>query len=143
VGIADPAERMQAIGAQMRSARGEPAVNAIGAVAPLLSWLPGPLVSQLGAGLTKANDLQASNVRGIREDVYIAGAKIERAYPFGPLPGCGSMITLASHGAMCCIGANVDPAAVTDPERFNRNLCEGFDEVLALGGEYTPTIQRT
>jgi WS/DGAT/MGAT family acyltransferase len=143
VGIADPAQRVQALGAQMRSARGEPAVNAIGAVAPLLSWLPGPLVSQLGAGLTKANDLQASNVRGIREDVYIAGAKIERAYPFGPLPGCGSMITLASHGSMCCIGANVDPAAVTDPERFNRNLCEGFDEVLALGGEYTPTIQRT
>ena len=44
---------------------------------------------------------------------------------------------------MCCIGANVDPAAVTDPERFNRNLCEGFDEVLALGGAFTPTIQRT
>ena len=42
------------------------------------------------------------------------------------------MITLVSHGAMCCIGANVDPAAVTEPERFSRNLCEGFDEVLAL-----------
>jgi diacylglycerol O-acyltransferase / wax synthase len=143
VSIADPAERMLAIGEQMRSARGEPAIGAIGAVAPLLSWLPGPLVSQLGSGLTKANDLQASNVRGILEDVYIAGAKIERAYPFGPLPGCATMITLASHGSMCCIGANVDPAAVTEPARFNRNLCEGFDEVLALGGEFTPTIQRT
>jgi hypothetical protein len=143
VGIVDPVERILAISEQMRSARGEPAVNAIGAVAPLLSWLPGPLVSQLGSGLTKANDLQASNVRGILEDVYIAGAKIERAYPFGPLPGCGSMITLASHGTLCCIGANVDPAAITEPERFNRNLREGFDEVLALGGEFTPTIQRT
>jgi WS/DGAT/MGAT family acyltransferase len=143
VSIADPAERMLAIGEQMRSARGEPAIGAIGAVAPLLSWLPGPLVSQLGGGLTKANDLQASNVRGILEDVYIAGAKIERAYPFGPLPGCATMITLASHGSMCCIGANVDPAAVTEPARLNRNLCEGFDEVLALGGEFTPTIQRT
>jgi WS/DGAT/MGAT family acyltransferase len=143
VAIEDPAERMLAIGEQMRAARGEPATDAIGAIAPLLSWLPGPLISQLGGGLTKANDLQASNVRGIREDVYIAGAKIERAYPFGPLPGCATMITLASHGSMCCIGANVDPAAVTEPERFNRNLCEGFDEVLAVGGEFTPTIQRT
>ena len=44
---------------------------------------------------------------------------------------------------MCCIGANVDPAAITEPERFDRNLREGFDEVLALGGEFTPTIQRT
>lgn len=143
VSIEDPAERMLAIGQQMRAARAEPAIEAIGAVAPLLSWLPGPLVSQLGGSLTKANDLQASNVRGIREDVYIAGAKIERAYPFGPLPGCATMITLVSHGSTCCIGANVDPAAVTDTARFNRKLCEGFDEVLALGGEFTPTIQRT
>ena len=143
VAIEDPAQRMLAIGGQLRSARGEPALDAIGAVAPLLSWLPGPLVSQVGGSLTKANDLQASNVRGIREDVYIAGAKIERAYPFGPLPGCATMITLVSHGSMCCIGANVDPAAVTDTVRFNHKLCEGFDEVLALGGEFTPTIQRT
>ena len=71
----------------MRSARGEPAVDASALVAPPLSRLPGPLISQLAGGLTKANDLQASNVRGILEDVYIAGAKIERAYPFGPLPG--------------------------------------------------------
>src|SRR5205085_7306234 len=136
-GIADPAQRMAAIGALMRSARGEPALDAVGIVAPALARLPGPLISQLAGGLTKANDLQASNVRGIREDVYIAGAKIERAYPFGPLPGCASMITLASHGSLCCIGANVDPAAVTEPERFDRNLREGFDEVLALGGDFT------
>jgi WS/DGAT/MGAT family acyltransferase len=143
VGIADPVERMVAIGALMRSARGEPALDAVGMIAPALSRLPGPLISQLAGGLTKANDLQASNVRGIREDVFIAGAKIERAYPFGPLPGCATMITLASHGSMCCIGVNVDPAAVAEPERFNRNLCEGFDEVLAVGGEFQPAIQRT
>jgi WS/DGAT/MGAT family acyltransferase len=141
-GIADPAQRIQALGELMRSARGEPALDAIGLVAPALARLPGPLISQLAGGLTKANDLQASNVRGIREDVYIAGAKIERAYPFGPLPGCATMITLASHGAMCCVGVNVDPAAVTEPERFNRNLCEGFDEVLALAPDFQPAIQR-
>jgi hypothetical protein len=117
-------------------------LETVGLVAPALSRLPGPLISQLAGGLTKANDLQASNVRGISEDVYIAGAKIERAYPFGPLPGCASMITLASHGSTCCIGVNVDPAAVTEPERFDRNLCEGFDEVLALGGSFVPTLKR-
>ena len=142
-GIVDPAERMRAIGALMISARGEPALDAGGMVAPALSRLPGPLISQLAGGLTKANDLQASNVPGIREDVYLAGAKIERAYPFGPLPGCATMVTLTSHGSMCCIGANVDPAAVTEPERFDRNLREGFDEVLALAGDFQPTIQRT
>lgn len=132
VGIADPQERMRAIGELVRRAREEPAVAALGLVAPALSRLPSPLISQLAGGLTKANDLQASNVPGIRDERYIAGARIERAYGFGPLPGCASMITLVSHGDLCCIGVNVDPAAVTDGPRFERCLHEGFDEILAL-----------
>ena len=132
VGIVDPGERMQAIGAQVRAARKEPAMAALGIVAPALARLPAPLISQLAGDLTKANDLQASNVPGIRDDRYIAGARIERAYGFGPLPGCATMITLVSHGDLCCIGVNLDPAAVTDVPRFERCLKEGFDEVLAL-----------
>lgn len=132
VGIADPKERMRAIGSLVRQARAEPAIAALGIVAPALSRLPPPLISQLAGGLTKANDLQASNVPGIRDDRFIAGARIVRAYGFGPLPGCATMITLISHGDLCCIGVNVDPAAVTDGPRFERCLHEGFDEVLAL-----------
>jgi hypothetical protein len=101
------------------------------------------VISQVAGGLTKANDLQASNVPGLREDVYLAGAKIERAYPFGPLPGCAAMITLMSHGDMCCIGANVDPAAITDPELFARCLHDGFAEVLTLADHPEPPIRRT
>jgi hypothetical protein len=42
--------------------------------------------------------------------------------------------TLASHGETCCAAVNLDPAAVTEPERFARCLTEGFAEVLALSG---------
>jgi len=42
------------------------------------------------------------------------------------------MITLVTHGGTCCIAVNVDPAAVTDSERFGRCLEAGFAEVLAL-----------
>lgn len=132
VGIVDPQERMRAVGALVRKARSEPAIAALGLVAPVLSRLPSPMISQLAGGLTKANDLQASNVPGIRDDRFVAGARIVRAYGFGPLPGCATMITLVSHGDLCCIGVNVDPAAVTDGPRFERCLHEGFDEVLAL-----------
>jgi WS/DGAT/MGAT family acyltransferase len=143
VAIADPAERIQAIGKIVRAARAEPALDALGFIAPALSRLPGPLISQLAGGMTKANDLQASNVPGIRDDVYIAGAKIERAYGFGPLPGCASMITLVTHGSTCCVAVNVDPAAVTEPERLGRCLLEGFEEVLALAPDPQPPTLRT
>jgi hypothetical protein len=142
VGIADPTERILAIGQVMRTARAEPAMEALGMIAPGLSRLPGPVISQLAGGLTKSNDLQASNIPGIREDVYIAGAKIERAYGFGPLPGCASMITLVSHGETCGIGVNVDPAAITEPERFARCLADGFAEVLSLIDDAEPPIRR-
>lgn len=139
VGIADPSERMREIGAMVLRAREEPAVAALGHAAPALSRLPGALISPVAGNLTKANDLQASNIPGIREDRYIAGAKILKAYPFGPLPGCATMITLVSHLDGCCIGINLDPAAVTDPERFVRCLREGFDEVLAVAPDFTPS----
>jgi WS/DGAT/MGAT family acyltransferase len=142
VGITDPIERIRAVGAIIRAARAEPAIEALGLIAPGLSRLPGPLISQVAGGLTKSNDLQASNLPGIREDVYLAGAKIERAYALGPLPGCATMIALVSHGETCCIGVNLDPAAVTEPERFARCLQEGFAEVLALADDAEPPIRR-
>jgi WS/DGAT/MGAT family acyltransferase len=134
VGIADPARRIQAIKNLVEGARAEPALDALGLLAPGLARMPGPLISQLAGALTKSNDLQASNVPGLRGTAYLAGAKIERAYGFGPLPGCATMVTLVSHGETCCIAVNFDPAAVTEPERFARCLNEGFAEVLALSG---------
>ncbi|MGI8558385.1 MAG: WS/DGAT domain-containing protein, partial [Solirubrobacteraceae bacterium] len=132
VGIADPAARIAAISRIVRAARDEPAIEGMGLATPLLSRLPGLVISQLAAGLTMGNDLQASNVPGIREDSYLAGARIERAYPFAPLPGCAAMIALVSHRDQCCIGINMDPAAITDTERFGRCLAAGFAEVLTL-----------
>jgi diacylglycerol O-acyltransferase len=143
VAIEDPVARMQKIHALIKGARAEPAMEALNALAPALAWLPGPVIAQLAGGTTKGSDLQASNVPGIREDVYLAGAKIERSYPFGPLPGCAAMITLVSHGPYCCIGANIDPASFKDVEGFGRCLEEGFNEVLSLHPGATPAVRRT
>lgn len=140
VGIADPRERMQAIRTLVRDLRDEPALDALELLAPVLARLPGPLLNAAAGSLTKNNDLQASNVPGLREDVYLAGAKIERSYGFGPLPGCAAMVTLISHGDTCCVGANVDPAAVTDLARFGDCLRRGFAEVLAVHPDAVPPV---
>jgi diacylglycerol O-acyltransferase / wax synthase len=134
-GEPDPAERIRAVHDFVLTAREEPALDALGMIAPVLNRLPTSLVSQWYLAQTTELDLQASNVAGIPYDAYIAGAKIERIYPFGPLPGCAVMATLLSHAGTCCIGINCDPAAVTDPELFFECQHDGLDEVLALARE--------
>jgi len=140
VAIADPRARMRAIGPLVRGLRNEPAIAGVSILAPALARLPAALLSAIAGGLTKSNDLQASNVPGLREDLYLAGARIERVYAFGPLPGCASMITLNSHRETCCVGANVDPAAITEPALFAECLVGGFAEVLSLHPGARPPV---
>jgi WS/DGAT/MGAT family acyltransferase len=132
VATEDPRLRIQQIKAVIRSARAEPALNVVGLLAPLVARLPAPLVAPAVGPLTKGNDLQASNIPGIPDRVYLAGAAIERMYAFGPLPGCAAMITLLSHGPTACVGVNFDTASITQPKLFLDSLLEGFTEVLAL-----------
>ena len=128
----DPRERMRQVREFVITARAEPAVNAATLLSPALSHLPGPLVARILANLTSTNDAQVSNVPGIPYPVYLAGARITRMYPFGPLPGCAAMITLISHDGTCCIGINTDAAAITDPALLRTCIGEGIDEILAL-----------
>ncbi len=140
--IADPARRIEVIKARVRAARDEPALDAANQMAPLLARLPGQVLARVAGGATKSNDLQASNIPGIAEDVYLAGARVERLYPYAPLPGCAAMITLLTHGETACVGINFDAAAVTEPELFTRSIADGFSEVLGLHpGSARPVVR--
>lgn len=130
--VKDPRARIERVRELIVLAKGEPAGDVIGLFSPMLARLPGAVIAQVAGPMTKGNDLQASNVPGLREDVYLAGAKVERLYGYGPLPGCAAMISFVSHGPVGCIGVNFDPAAFTEDELFLQSLLEGFWEVLSL-----------
>jgi WS/DGAT/MGAT family acyltransferase len=130
VGMTDPRARMARVGELMRAARSEPALESAEFVAPALARLPAALLVQIASSTTAGNDLQASNVPGIRDEVYVAGAKIEQIYPFAPLPGCAAMISMYTYNGTCFLGANVDALAIEDPALFGRCLARGFGEVL-------------
>lgn len=134
IGIVDPFERVLTIREQVRAARHEPAVDVFNAFGSVLAWLPGSLLMQF-SGTASQNDLQASNVPGIPWDTYVAGAKVERMFPFGPLPGCAVMATMITHNGTACLGINSDGAAVTDTELFAESLVAGFGEVLELAAD--------
>jgi hypothetical protein len=134
VGIEDPFERLLTIREQVRAARTEPAVDIFNTLGSLLAWLPGQVLAQF-SGATTQNDLQASNVPGIPWDTYVAGAKVERMFPFGPLPGCAVMATMITHNGVACLGLNSDAASITEPELFADCLVDGFNEILALAAD--------
>jgi len=138
LGIADPRERVAAVSAITRAARGEPALEAIGLVAPVLNRLPLGLGATVLQKMGASADLGVTNVPGQREVVYLAGARVERLFAFGPLPGAALYAALNSHVGVCCIGINFDGSAIEWPSLLMQDLQEGLDEVLALGHS-TPT----
>ena len=128
----DPARRIARIREQILNAVGEPAINALGSVAPALSRLPAPLLGAI-SGIASTTDVQASNVPGYPEAPYLAGSLVLKTFPFGPVPGVPMMIILVTQAGVCYLGVHYDTAAITDHELFARCLREGFDEILAMG----------
>ena len=45
-------------------------------------------------GLGAVTDLSASNMPGLPYEVFMAGARVERVFPFGPLPGVAVMAAM-------------------------------------------------
>jgi hypothetical protein len=132
IGIADPEERIAAIRGTVLTLRTEPALDTFSLAAPLVNRLPstvGAVFARLGA----AADLSASNVPGLPYQTYLAGAKVERVYPFGPLPGVAVMAAMVSHAGTCCFGLNIDGAAVDDVDVLMECFGAGLDETLAVG----------
>jgi WS/DGAT/MGAT family acyltransferase len=131
--IEDPIERMAAVRALVAEQRGEPALALTQPLAGVLNRFPTSVTTGIFGSMLKGVDFVTSNVPGAPIPLYAAGAEIIRQYPFGPLSGAAANITLLSWLDQVCVGINVDPAAVHDPERFTACLQQGFDEVVAVG----------
>src|SRR5205085_2260490 len=95
---------------------------ALGVPAPLVRW---------GARHQFATvDFAASNVPGTPAVVYLAGAKVEASWPFGPLAGSALNVTLLSYADDLHLGVVSDRAAVRDPDLLVRSLGDTLDELL-------------
>lgn len=132
VAIEDPVDRMHEIGRLCARQRHEPAVSFSETIAGVLNLMPNAVVG----GMLKHVDFLASNVPGLTDTVWLAGAQLRGFYAFGPTLGASANVTLMSYGDTCCIGVNVDTGAVSDPELFLDCLAAGFEEVLVVGGDH-------
>jgi len=129
----DVARRLHAVREQVLTVRTDSTLNPAKIVAPLTAWLPQQMLAGAGTG-SMGFDIQASNVPGNSSDRYIAGARITRSIPIGPLPGVAMMATMVSFSGQCFLGVHYDTASFTEPDLLMTCLREGFDEVMHLAG---------
>jgi diacylglycerol O-acyltransferase / wax synthase len=78
---------------------------------------------------TRTIDFGASNLRGSPVPLYLAGARIIGSFPMGPRTGCALTVTMLSYCDDVHMGLNIDPAAITDPAAFMRDVRDAFDEL--------------
>lgn len=137
VNLADPVERLHRVQELVKSHRQEQAANFLSSVTPLLMYIPEQLFAGAMSRVLNMLDFTASQVPGMREPRYIAGAQLTHYYGFGPRTGMAAFIGMMTHLDNCCIGVHSDPAAITDPDLFMECLSRGFNEILALGRKTT------
>jgi hypothetical protein len=131
--IDDPVERMVELGRVARAWQREPAVAVSDSLAAALDLLPEPVTAAVFRSMLGNVDLVCSNVPGIPQRSWIAGAELIREYPFAPPSGSALSVTLMSHGDTACIGVACDVAAVEDPGLLCQCLHEALGEVVAAG----------
>lgn len=130
VSLTDPGERIARIQRTVSAWRREPGIALTQAIAFGLNLAPRSYVQ----GILRRVDFLASDVPGLERPVYLAGAQMLAYYPFGPTIGTAFNTTLLSYVDNCCVGVNIDDAAVPDVDGLMADLQAGFDEVLALAG---------
>ena len=129
--IEDPAERIRHVAGVMRRWRHEPALAHTQPIAFGLNLVPRPYLGSI----FKRIELLASDVPGLKDSVWLAGARMTGYYPFGPTIGSAVNATLMSYAGTCNIGINIDLDAIDDPELLLSCLRDGVEEVLAIGAE--------
>ena len=129
----DPTRRMQVLHELILAQRGEPSLGLVEPLAGVLRRLPTSLSTGLFGSMLKGVDLVTSNVPGAPIPIYTAGGRVESMFALGPLTGAALNLTLLSYLDDIHIGINLDPAAVTEPDRLVAALRAGWDEVLAVG----------
>ena len=133
LGPKDPAAHFAAVRARLVAVRDEPVLGITELIAGLVAGLPTSVLVEVTRAQARTVDFAVSNLRGSPVPLYLAGARIEASFPFGPRSGCALNVTVLSYCGTLDVGIHSDPAAVTDPAALVECLREAFDELAALG----------
>jgi diacylglycerol O-acyltransferase len=129
----DPVRRIHEVGRVCRQWRHEPALPLTDEIAEGLSRLPAPVTTAVMRRILNGVDFVATNVPGMPNRCYLAGAEVLRLFPFAPLSGAAVNVALLSHVGTACVGVNIDSVAVAQPELLMTCLRDAFAEMASIG----------
>jgi len=133
VGEADPEIRLADIVAQTHAAKNDKRGAAYPALIQGLTLVPPAAFRLIARQALGRVNLVCTNVPGIAERRYMAGAAIEASYPLVAIvEGTPLAIALLSYDGRLDIGIDTDPEAIPDPHRLGTLLAAAFDELEAL-----------
>ena len=135
----DFVDRLAAVGSSMRAAKamstalGTDLFEDFTDVPPAIIALLARIYSRWGLAdrLAPVASTNVSNVRGAPVPLYLAGARLEAGYPFGPLAdGLGLNVSVMSYDGRLDVGITVCPDRVPDPWALVEALRVEHDTVL-------------
>lgn len=130
--ITDPVDRMLAMRSLVVSSRREKALSFSHSLAGLVQVLPPVLSSGVVGGMVHGVDLTLTNVPGLTEPHFLAGASVDRIYAFAPTAGAALNVGFVSHLDVGCIGVLSDAAAVTEPDLLHQLIGEAMDDLVEV-----------
>lgn len=130
-----PAHRLTRIVDQTRAAKHDRHGALYPVLAELLTMVPGAVFGWLARHSLGRVNVACTNVPGIRERRYLAGARVENLYPFASVvEGTPLVVALLSYADSIDIGIDTDPEAIPDPARLRELIEVGLDEMQELAG---------
>jgi diacylglycerol O-acyltransferase len=140
VSIADPADRLNAIAAQLSMLKGSKQAVAGDALVKLAGFAP-PMLLSLGSRLAARTPQRAlqtvtTNVPGPQFPLYVVGRRMVYSYPYVPIMGSVRIsIAIFSYCGHLFFGITGDYDSVTDIDVLRDGIEDGMRElVLAAGG---------
>jgi WS/DGAT/MGAT family acyltransferase len=131
----EPDERFQDVHRRVVERKSEPLVEYLPNLSELLAVLPRPLFRYLSRAGSQNVNLIVTNVPGIMQPRFVAGARITAGYPFAPLaPRCPVSIALYGYDGRLFVGIDADRSAMPDLEAFEEMLRASFAEVVTAAG---------
>lgn len=127
---ADPLRRFREVHARMVARKANPALAHLPALAEAVAVLPRLLFRFLAYAGSQSIQLIVTNVPGIMQTRYVAGARIIAGYPFAPLaPRCPVSIALYGYDGRLYVGLDADGTAMPDLDSFQAMLRQSFEEL--------------